>query len=403
MTFFKVFCLTVLAIGYLLPQSNARDVGCVGEAIASNSKIDIVPDMNGGAEITIRTSFDSGLMVGDRLRFVILKSPLVRLRKDVLPSGLPCEPTVNETDATIEITCKIASGPTEQNKLEFLLRVANAKKTPLDTSDLGPVATCIERGSTEPGSDAPIPNDLPPSDRVKDINVYESCGVNNSIALTFSGGPVPNRTELILDNLKKHGLKATFFLSPGRSGSSLCRVVKRMVAEGHGVQASSWNGTDYSRLSMDDIERDLNRTRDWIYNCIGKRPTQFQPLLGTLRRDQAEFISKLGYVISLWNLDSNDLSAEDLGAVLENIDVALQDYKDAFHSKIEGIVLEFHDRAINASKPSDLDVSMFFDALVSRFEDLDFVRADACYNACKNAGRCLDRFLHHPQLEDWEV
>lgn len=60
------------------------------------------------------------------------------------------------------------------------------------------------------------------------------CTVDKNIALTFDDGPFDYTNEL-LDQLKKYGYKATFFLNGNNWGNinDYKATVKRMISEGH--------------------------------------------------------------------------------------------------------------------------------------------------------------------------
>lgn len=66
--------------------------------------------------------------------------------------------------------------------------------------------------------------------------VYDSCEGIKEIALTFDDGPKESTTPLILDELKKRGVRATFFVLGKRASTKEGRkLVKRMLDEGHTV------------------------------------------------------------------------------------------------------------------------------------------------------------------------
>ncbi|MFP5386555.1 MAG: polysaccharide deacetylase family protein [Bacteriovoracia bacterium] len=54
-----------------------------------------------------------------------------------------------------------------------------------------------------------------------------------SFALTFDDGPHPVRTPAILDILKKHGVKATFFVLTDLLNEKNFHLIKRILDEGH--------------------------------------------------------------------------------------------------------------------------------------------------------------------------
>jgi peptidoglycan/xylan/chitin deacetylase (PgdA/CDA1 family) len=60
------------------------------------------------------------------------------------------------------------------------------------------------------------------------------------VALTFDDGPVPESVDSILEPLKKHGVKGTFFVC-GAQLEENPAVASRLVAEGHELGNHSWS------------------------------------------------------------------------------------------------------------------------------------------------------------------
>ena len=59
-------------------------------------------------------------------------------------------------------------------------------------------------------------------------------GTASNVALTFDDGPNPESTPRILDELRSHGVKATFFVL-GSHSERWPEIVERVVREGHQV------------------------------------------------------------------------------------------------------------------------------------------------------------------------
>lgn len=72
------------------------------------------------------------------------------------------------------------------------------------------------------------------TDRFRDIKGFEkSFGLRRGeVVLTFDDGPIAGKTPRILDALKAHCAKATFF-SVGRMAKAYPRLTRRIVREGH--------------------------------------------------------------------------------------------------------------------------------------------------------------------------
>ena len=62
----------------------------------------------------------------------------------------------------------------------------------------------------------------------------------NEVVLTFDDGPQKNHTEAILDQLKRHCTKATFF-SIGKMALGYPEILRRVAKEGHTIGTHTWS------------------------------------------------------------------------------------------------------------------------------------------------------------------
>jgi len=88
------------------------------------------------------------------------------------------------------------------------------------------------------------------------------------IALTFDDGPDPRTTPRILDLLREHDLKATFFVL-GRQVKERPGLLRRIVKEGHTIGNHTYNHTDMSGLSQKRMRLELRRTQEAVDNALG--------------------------------------------------------------------------------------------------------------------------------------
>ncbi|MDD2269865.1 MAG: polysaccharide deacetylase [Eubacteriales bacterium] len=95
---------------------------------------------------------------------------------------------------------------------------------------------------------------------------------DNILYLTFDDGPHSKNTVKVLDILKKHNIKATFFII-GDCAKRYPKLVKRIYDEGH-VIASHSMSHNYYRLyeTVEDFEADLKKWEETIKTIIGKEP-----------------------------------------------------------------------------------------------------------------------------------
>lgn len=227
------------------------------------------------------------------------------------------------------------------------------------------------------------------------IQAFSSCGQRRVVALTFDGGPSTNKLNApaVLDDLKKFGIKATFFTTPDNDGdgelAARCELVRRIVSEGHSTQMMSWSHPDMTNLSKDQFDSQITKTADWLYSCgvPAGNVTQFRPPYGILSWDQSDYIyNKWGYVTAMWNVLPNDF-----GDKSEDADTIFKRVVEKFNDQIgEGnsAIIELHDN-MYIYHPG------LVEKLYSHFSSMNysFVTTDECYQQCKPRTRDDDRIV----------
>jgi peptidoglycan-N-acetylglucosamine deacetylase len=148
------------------------------------------------------------------------------------------------------------------------------------------------------------------------------------IALTFDDGPRPRTTPSILDTLKEHDLKATFFVL-GRQVKEHPNLLRRMVEEGHILGNHTYDHPDMSALSPKQMRLELQSTQEAVDQALGyhypmalMRPPYGSPYfegsrnLPTFRR----IVREEGLFPIIWTVDSNDyLFGGHSGAVVRGV------------------------------------------------------------------------------------
>ncbi len=133
-----------------------------------------------------------------------------------------------------------------------------------------------------------------------EINCYEvAC-----VALTFDDGPSVY-TPGLLDILKEHNVKATFFVL-GTNVRIQSETLYRMYQEGHQIGNHTWDHPILTKLSDAQIREQLELTDNLIAQIIGA-PTPFTPFLRPpygVYDDRVQAVS--GLPIIFWSVDPMD-------------------------------------------------------------------------------------------------
>lgn len=125
------------------------------------------------------------------------------------------------------------------------------------------------------------------------------------IAFVFEDGPSPYVTPLLLDALKKHGMKATFAVS-GQNLESNPGLARRIVAEGHEIANHTYSLPDLKRLSPQGIVREIRAAEEAIVRVAGVKPKFFRATNGELNESLRDLVQKEGYAVLDSTLDSGD-------------------------------------------------------------------------------------------------
>lgn len=104
--------------------------------------------------------------------------------------------------------------------------------------------------------------------RVRDDILFFVRTEDPVVALTFDDGPDPQLTDRVLDVLRRHDARATFFLIGSRAKSQP-GLIRRIVNEGHEVGNHLWLEERASRLTTSEFERKLVRTSDVLAASAG--------------------------------------------------------------------------------------------------------------------------------------
>lgn len=141
------------------------------------------------------------------------------------------------------------------------------------------------------------------------------------VALTFDDGPERRNTPMVLDALKRHGARATFFLI-GERVSANASLVRRMVAEGHAVGNHSWSHP--YRLSEAEGASQLDRCDATIERALGIKSACFRSPGGFTNNGIARAARERGWPNFLWMVSSADTRRIGPSAIAGNVTSAMR-------------------------------------------------------------------------------
>lgn len=132
--------------------------------------------------------------------------------------------------------------------------------------------------------------------------IWDFPNVENKIYLTFDDGPHPEITPWILEQLKKHNAKATFFCL-GKNVEKYPEIIKQILEDGHTIgnhgyaHLNGWNTNDVEYL--EDAEKCNKLLVKNTNNGL------FRPAYGKIKISQISNL-KSKYNIVNWSLMPGD-------------------------------------------------------------------------------------------------
>ena len=125
------------------------------------------------------------------------------------------------------------------------------------------------------------------------------------IAFVFEDGPLPQTTALLLDALKRLGMKATFAVS-GENVECNPGLARRIVAEGHELANHTYSLPNLKHLSPADLIREIRAADEAIVRVTGVKPRYFRATNGELSESLRSVVEGEGYEVLDSTLDSGD-------------------------------------------------------------------------------------------------
>lgn len=179
-----------------------------------------------------------------------------------------------------------------------------------------------------------------------------------TVYLTYDDGPSKN-TPRILDVLKKHGVKATFFVI-GKEDEESLALYRRIVEEGHTIAVHTYSHKYHEIYrSVDAYLEDFEKVENLIYNTTGVHPKIFRFPGGSVNslvpskqvhKDIIREITRRGYVFYDWNVVSGD----DTATVYPAQTLADNVLKAA--GRVKSPVVLFHDAPLCRTTPDATDI-----------------------------------------------
>jgi polysaccharide deacetylase family sporulation protein PdaB len=138
------------------------------------------------------------------------------------------------------------------------------------------------------------------------------------IALTFDAAWGNEDTTQIMEILRKHDIKVTFFMTGGWV-DSYPDDVKMILAEGHDLGNHSQNHKNMSQLSDSEKEKELMTVHDKVKELTGYEMFLFRPPYGDYDNAVVKTAKKCGYYTIQWDVDSLDWKDYGVDSIIKTV------------------------------------------------------------------------------------
>lgn len=150
------------------------------------------------------------------------------------------------------------------------------------------------------------------------IMLYKADTLEKVLALTFDDGPDVRYTPLILDVLKKHDVKATFFLL-GTRVDRYPQVAKRIAEEGHTIGNHTYWHPDLTQSGPEQLTWEIEKNAEALEATIGETSSYFRAPYGALNETLVEKLGELGYRGIGWSVDSLDWKSLSKDEIIDHM------------------------------------------------------------------------------------
>lgn len=187
---------------------------------------------------------------------------------------------------------------------------------------------------------------------------YAEDTTKKELFLTFDAGYENGHTAKILDTLKKHNVKATFFLV-GNFIETSPQLVKRMVREGHLVGNHTFTHPDMSEIATEEaFRKELSGLEELYQKTTGKKMKKYyRPPQGKYSESNLKMAKEMGYHTIFWSLAHVDWYESD---------------QPTREEALEKLVPRIHPGAIVLLHSTSATNAQILDELLTQWEDMGY-------------------------------
>lgn len=170
----------------------------------------------------------------------------------------------------------------------------------------------------------------------RQLPIYNVDRQDKSVSLSFDAAWGNEDTQTLIDILNKYHVKATFFLV-GQWVDKYPESVKALADNGEDVMNHSNTHPHMTKISRDDMLKQIGECDDKIVKITGKKPTLFRAPFGDYNNAVIETVQTSGHYCIQWNIDSLDWKGISAPQITKNVLPKVQ----------SGSIILFHNAALH--------------------------------------------------------
>ena len=163
---------------------------------------------------------------------------------------------------------------------------------------------------------------------------------DKELILTFDDGPMPGKTEQILDVLDRFSVKASFMMI-GQMARSHPEIARDVIRRGHSIGSHTFSHKNLAALNFETAMAEIDKGEHAVSDAVDAPVGFFRfPYLADTRKIRSALASR-GTVVMDVNIDSKDYFKSSPNAVLERTMAVI-------HHQRKGIILmhDIHARTV---------------------------------------------------------
>ncbi|ALX47478.1 polysaccharide deacetylase family protein [Lentibacillus amyloliquefaciens] len=162
---------------------------------------------------------------------------------------------------------------------------------------------------------------IPPEITMEDLPaspIYRGNPQKNEVAFLINVSWGTEYIPAILNRLKDHNVKATFFIE-GKWAMENTNYVKMIHEQGHVIGNHAYDHPEMSRLSTNAISDQLSKTNEILEAITGETPKWFAPPSGDYNEEVVKIAAEQNMETILWSVDTIDWKNPSVSVMMNRV------------------------------------------------------------------------------------